>query len=152
VDVAEATWKHTAQVGDALNQIRRMLDALVRRRDERRDAFAAVVKKAMAEPAGADADEALKLLARENVPQALGRRAVELVRDRGQRFTVFALVDALTSLTRDIPYAGDRAATDARVSGLLRLAAPRPAVTTPGSGPTTGRLVAPEPEAPGLAA
>ena len=39
------------------------------------------------------------------------------------RFTVFALVDALTSLTRDIPYAGDRAATDARVSGLLRLVA-----------------------------
>jgi hypothetical protein len=124
VDVAEATWKHTAQVGDALNHIRRLLDALVRRRDERRDAFAAVVKKAMTEAAGADADEALKLLAREGVPQALGKRAVELVREGGRRFTVFALVDALTSLTRDIPYAGDRAAADARASSLLKLVAP----------------------------
>jgi hypothetical protein len=127
VDVAEASWKHTAQVGDSLNQIRRMLDALVQRRDERKDAFAATIMKAMTETAGADADEALKLLSAENVPAQLGKKAVELVRARGGRFTIFALVDALTSLTREIPYAGDRAATDAKVSGLLRLAAPRPA-------------------------
>jgi hypothetical protein len=152
VNVAEATWKHTAQVGDALNQIRRMLDALVRRRDERRDAFAAVVKKAMTESAGADADEALKLLAGENVPQVLGKKAVELVRGRGQRFTIFALVDALTSLTREIPYAGERATADAKASRLLRLAAPEPAVTASGSGTTPGGWAATEPEAPGLAA
>lgn len=151
VDVAEATWKHTAQVGDALNQIRRMLDALVRRRDERRDTFAAVIKKAMAESAGADAEEALKLLAGENVPQALGKKAVELVAGRGQRFTIFALVDALTSLTRDIPYAGDRAAADAKVSGLLRLAAPQLAVRVRGSD-AGGRAAASGPAEPVLAA
>jgi hypothetical protein len=152
VHVAEATWKHTAQVGDALNQIRRMLDALVRRRDERRDGFAAVIKKAMAESAGADAEEALKLLAGDGIPQALGKKAVELVGSRGQRFTIFALVDALTSLTRDIPNAGDRAATDARVSGLLRRVAPAPVFVAPDPGTTAGGGAAPGLEAPGLAA
>jgi hypothetical protein len=135
VDVAEAAWKHTAQVGEALNHIRRMLDALVRRRDERNDAFAATIKKAMSEAAGADVDEALKLPSGENVPAHLGKRAVEVVQARGGKFTSFALVDALTSLTRDIPYAGDRAATDTKVSGLLRLAAPRAAGRRQPTGP-----------------
>jgi hypothetical protein len=124
VHVAEAAWRHTAQVGEALDGVRRMVGDLARRRDERRDTFAAVLKRAMTEAAGADADDALKLLAREGVPQLLGRKAVELVREGGRRFTAFALVDALTSLTRDIPYAGDRAAADVRASSLLRLVAP----------------------------
>lgn len=127
VNVTEATWKHTAQVGDALNQIRRMLDELVRHRDERRDRFADVLKKAMAESAGTDAEEALKFLADESIPQQLGKKAVEIVAQRGQRFTIFALIDALTSLTRDIPFAGERAVLDAKASALFGRVAPEPA-------------------------
>ena len=47
VEVAEFSRKHTADVRNGLDEIRLRIDALVKRRDERRDAFAATMKTAM---------------------------------------------------------------------------------------------------------
>lgn len=120
VEVAEFTAKHTSRIGDALGEVRRLIEALGRRRDERRDGFARVVAKAMREKLGADADEVTERLSRSGIPRGLGKQAVELA--HGQGFTIFSVVDALTRLTQEIPYAGDRAEADRQASGLLALA------------------------------
>ena len=54
--------------------------------------------------------------------QALAKRAIESARQRG-RFTIFAVVDALTRLSGEMKYAGDRAEVDAKAGKLLALAA-----------------------------
>ncbi len=62
VEVIDFTRKQTARVGDALGEIRRHVEALVAKRDERRDGFARVTKKAMRERLGTDAEEVMKAL------------------------------------------------------------------------------------------
>src|SRR4029078_6824536 len=63
VEVVEFTRKHTANVHEALDEVRRIIEVVVAKRDARKDSFAAVVKKAMQEQLAADADEVLKVLA-----------------------------------------------------------------------------------------
>jgi hypothetical protein len=122
VEVVEFTRKHTANVHEALGEVRRIIEGLVAKRDARKDSFAAVVKKAMQEQLGSDAEEVLKVLADRGVARSLAKQAVELAREKG-RFTIFCLVDALTRLTREVRWIGDRTEADARVAGLLALAA-----------------------------
>lgn len=122
VDVKEVTRKHTANVRDCLGDIRRMIETLVARRDERRDAFAEVVGKAMRESLGEDADDVLKQLTSHGITRKLAKDALEIARQQG-RFTIFALVDALTRLNRDVKYAGNRAEIDAKAASLLSLVA-----------------------------
>ena len=55
--------------------------------------------------------------------QKLARRAVETVEQSKGRFTLFAVVDALTRLARELPNAGDRTAADEQASQLLSLVA-----------------------------
>ncbi len=50
------------------------------------------------------------------------KQALEIARQRG-RFTIFSLVDALTRLSGDVKYAGDRLDFDQKASALLALAA-----------------------------
>lgn len=121
VEVIDFARKHTAKVGDALGDIRRHVEALVAKRDERRDGFVRVVKKAMEQTLGADAEEVMKALAKHGLSRGLAKQAVESV--AGGRFTVFALVDALTRLARQVEYAGDRTAVDIQAAALLALAA-----------------------------
>ena len=120
-EVVEFSRKHTANVRDGLNEIRTMVESLVARRDQRRDSFAAVVKKAMTERLGHDADEVTKELTAAKIPRHLITEALEIARVQGG-FTIFSLVDALTRLTQKVRYAGDRAELDARISQLLSLA------------------------------
>ncbi len=49
VEAIDFARKHTARVSTALDDIRRHVEALVAKRDERRDGFAAVIEKAMRE-------------------------------------------------------------------------------------------------------
>ena len=121
VEVIEFARKHTARVGTALDDIRRHVEALVAKRDERRDGFAAVIKKAMRETLGDDSEEVMKALAKHGLSRGLVKQAVEMV--AGGRFTIFALVDALTRLAGQVEYAGDRAALDGQAGSLLALAA-----------------------------
>ncbi len=122
VEVVEFTRKHTANVGDALSEIRRIIEGLVAKRDERRDGFAKVVKKAMETKLGDDAEEVMKVLAQKGITRSLSKKALEIAQEQG-RFTIFSLVDALTRLCREFENAGERTAADEKVGQLLELAA-----------------------------
>jgi hypothetical protein len=122
VEVCEFKRKHTANVRDALFEIRGIIDRLVAKRDARRDGFAVAIAKAMHERLGADADEVMKVLVQHEIPRNLAKQALDLAEEQG-RFTIFAVVDALTRLTQSIRNAGDRVELDAKVGTLLALAA-----------------------------
>lgn len=121
VEVIDFSRKHTANVGEAVGEIRRLIHRLVERRDERRDRFAEVLAKAMRASLGTDEEEVAKVLARHGVTRALSKEALRIARQSG-RFTIFSVVDALTRLSGQIVNAGDRTEADAAASGLLALA------------------------------
>jgi histone H3/H4 len=122
VEVVEFTRKHTAKVHESFTEMRRIIEGLARKRDERRDSFARVMKKAMETRLGDDAVEVAKALAQAGIPRNIGKQALELAREQG-RFTIFALVDALTRVARDFKFAGDRTDADQKAARLLALAA-----------------------------
>ncbi len=125
VEVVEFTRKHTANVHESLNDIRRIILNLVEKRDERRDAFATVIKKACQEKLGPTGDEVMQVLQRHGITKTLAKQAVEIARRHGG-FTIFAVVDALTRLSAKIAHAGDRAETDKKAGRLLALASDHP--------------------------
>lgn len=122
VEVVEFARKHTANVHESLAEIRRIIERLVQKRDERKDGFAKVVRKAMETRLGDDADEVADVLAKAGVSQALRKQALDLAREQG-RFTIFSLVDALTRLSGAFKNAGDRTEADQKAGRLLQLAA-----------------------------
>ncbi|NLE59993.1 MAG: DUF932 domain-containing protein [Planctomycetes bacterium] len=121
VDIVEFTRKHTANVHDSLGEIRRIIEGLVEKRDQRRDGFVQTIRKAMVTKLGDDADEVLKVLSQHGIRRKVADEALEIARQQG-RFTVFALVDALTRLAGKLPNAGERTEADERASSLLALA------------------------------
>ncbi len=120
-EVVEFTRKHTARVGESLNEIRRLIEALTAKRDDRKDGFAKVIKRAMETKLGDNAEEVLKALAQNGIPRAMAKQASEAAMKQG-RFTIFSLVDALTRLTSSYKFAGDRLEADAKAASLLALA------------------------------
>ncbi len=121
IEVVEYKRKHTANVRDAFGDVRGIIQALVAKRDQRRDGFARAVRQAMQTRLGDDADEALKSLAGAGIARSLAKQAIEMARQQGL-LTVFAVVDALTRLSRRIEYAGDRTELDQQAGRLLTLA------------------------------
>ena len=122
IDVTEFTRKHTGKVSEALPEMRRVVEALVAKRDERKDGFVATIRRAMEARVGDDVEEAMKVLLTHGIKWMLAKRALEIAASQG-RFTVFSLVDALTRIAGEIGNAGDRAEMDQKASGLLRMAA-----------------------------
>lgn len=120
VEVVEFSRKHTGNVHDSLREIRRIVEGLVAKRDERRDGFFAVVRKAMQTTLGQDADEALKVMSQAGITRQLAAKALEMARQKS-RLTIFAVVDALTRISGELKYAGDRSEVDARAGRLLQL-------------------------------
>lgn len=121
IEVVEFTRKHTANVRDGLNEIRRIIEGLVAKRDSRRDSFVEVIRKAMTARIGDDAEEVVKRLATEGIPRNLVKDAMDIARRQGG-FTIFALVDALTRLSQNVKLAGDRTELDTKIGRLLSLA------------------------------
>jgi predicted GNAT family acetyltransferase len=121
VEVIDFSRKHTANVGEAVGEIRRLIHRLVERRDERRDRFAEVLAKAMQSSLGNDEEEVSKVLSRHGITRALAKEALTIARQSG-RFTIFSVVDALTRLSGQIVNAGDRTDADQAASSLLALA------------------------------
>ena len=121
VDVFEFTRKHTANVHESLDIFLGIVEAIVDKRDERRDGFAKVIRKAMQEKLGSDAEEVMKVLHRHGITRSTAKQALEIAERQG-RFTIFSLVDALTRLAREVKHAGDRTETDGKASALLALA------------------------------
>ncbi len=121
VEVVEFSRKHTANVHEAVSEIRNIIEQLVERRDARRDGFAMVIQKAMAAKLGDDTDDVLKLLAKQGLTQSLAKEAVEVARSQGA-LTIFSIVDALTRIAGKRKFAGERTEVDQRASALLALA------------------------------
>jgi hypothetical protein len=120
VEVVDFSRKHTASVHESLVEVRRIIEALVIKRDERRDGFAKVIAKAMHTKLGDDADEVAEALAKQGVGRAAIKQALAIAQQQG-RFTIFALVDALTRVAGQIEFAGDRTDADERAAQLLEL-------------------------------
>ena len=121
VDVTEFKRKHTANVGESLREVRRMIEQLVNRRDERLDAFAATIANAMKTKLGEDADDVLKILQKHGITKTLGNEALKIAEEQG-KFTIFSVVDALTRLAGRCQNAGERTTLDVKGSSLLALA------------------------------
>lgn len=121
-EVLEFTRKHTGKASNSLAAIRSVIEALVQKRDERKDGFARVLANAMQTRYGEDAEDVQKLLAKSGFTRSLAKQATELAVQRG-RFTVWSVVDALTQLARQAKYAGSRTEADQKASALLALAA-----------------------------
>lgn len=119
--MVEFSRKHTANVRDGLNEIRRIIENLIAKRDARRDGFVEVMRKAMTAKLGDDADEVAKRLGQEGIPRQMVKDALELAQRQGG-FTIFSLVDALTRLSQKVELAGDRTELDAKIGQLLSLA------------------------------
>jgi len=120
-EVIEFSRKHTANVHDALSEIRCAIQSLVQKRDQRRDAFVKAVKQAMVTTLGSDAEEVQKALSQNGIPRALIKEAMEIAQEKG-RFSVFAIVDAITRIAGKIVNAGERIVVDQKAAGLLALA------------------------------
>lgn len=121
VEVVDFNRKHTANVHESLNVIRGIIERLVETRDARRDGFATLIKKAMQTTLGSDSEAALKALTERGFSKTLAKEAIEVARRNG-RFTIFAVVDALTRLSAKLPHAAERAEADERAGRLLALA------------------------------
>ena len=118
--MVEFSRKHTANVRDGLDEIGRIIEDLIRKRDSRRDGFVEVMRKAMTEKLGDDAEAVAKRLGSEGIPRGLVKDAMKIAQQQGG-FTIFALVDALTKLSQKLQLAGDRTALDTKIGKLLNL-------------------------------
>lgn len=121
-EVVEFSRKHTANVRDGLPEVRRIIESLIAKRDERRDSFVTCIRKAMKERIGRDADDVVSLLTKEGIPRRAIKAAMEIARQQGA-FTIFSVVDALTRVSQQVQNAGDRTALDTKIGQLLALAA-----------------------------
>lgn len=121
-NVIDFSRKHTANVHEALTQVRQLIEQLVTRRDERRDGFVNVVRKAMQTKLGQDNEEAMKVLCQHGITRSLATEALKIAEQQG-RLTIFAVVDALTRIAGKMKNAGDRTAADTKGASLLALAA-----------------------------
>jgi len=119
-DVTEYTRKHTARVNEGLAEIRAMIEAIVAKRDARKDGFVSVIRKAMETKLGDDAEEAFKELTKNGIARNVAKEALTIAQEKG-RFTVWSVVDALTRLSQKSQYAGDRTEADQRAAQLLTL-------------------------------
>lgn len=122
VEVVDFSRKHTANVHECLSEIRRHIEQLTEKRDQRRDGFAKVMAKAFKLQLGDKAEDVAKVLSRHGIPRDMAKHALQLAEQAGQ-FTVFTLVDALTRIAGEYQFVGDRVEIDQKASGLLALAA-----------------------------
>lgn len=121
VEVVEFSRKHTTRVHDALSEIRRTLQQLVEKRDQRRDGFAKLLQRAMDTTLGSDAIEVQKVLAKAGIQRTLAQEALKIAEQKG-RFTIFSVVDALTRLAGEFKNAGERLEADQKAATLMEMA------------------------------
>ena len=121
-DITEFTRRHTARVNEGLVEIRTMIEAIVAKRDARKDGFVQIVRKAMDAKLGNDAEDAFKELCKNGIARSVAKEAITLAQEKG-RFTIWSVVDALTRLSQKSQYAGERAEADQKAAQLLSLVA-----------------------------
>jgi hypothetical protein len=122
IEVTEYTHRHTGMVDAAFTQIRRLIESLVAKRDARKDAFTTVIAKAMNTRYGHDAPDVTKQLTDAGFARTVATRAAAIAETKG-RFSIWAIVDALTQVNREVAFAGSRNEADTKAATLLALAA-----------------------------
>ena len=122
IEVVSYSRKHTANVDDAVQEIRSIIGRLVANRNARRDAFAKKMQTAMETKLGNDAEEVTKSLSGRGIPMNYIKEAVTMMSAQSGSYTLFNAVDALTRMTGRLTNAGDRTEQDARIGSLLALA------------------------------
>ncbi len=120
--IASYSRKHTANVGNAVDDLRFLLKRLIQTRDSRKDAFTATIKQAMATSLGSTSDDVAKALNGFGIAAGYIKDAVEMMATQSSGYTVFKAVDSLTRITGRISNAGDRAEQDSKVGRLLSMA------------------------------
>lgn len=121
-EVVSYSRKHTANVVEAVDDIRLLLRRLVQIRNQRKDAFAKAMANAMETKLGSTKDEVSQMLASQGIGMSYVKAAVEMMENQSRQFTLFQAVDALTRLTGRLENAGDRAEQDVKIGRLLSLA------------------------------
>lgn len=121
-EVVSYSRKHTANVLDAVDEIRSLLRRLVRIRDQRKDAFAKTIGNAMTTSLGSTKEEITKALVNHGIGMGYVKEAVEMMASQSSSFTIFQAVDSLTRISGRIANAGDRAEQDVKIGRLLTLA------------------------------
>jgi hypothetical protein len=119
IDVVDYSRKHTSSVRDGLNDIRELIEALIQRRDERKERFERGIELALSTKIGSDLDEVSKLIVAKGIPRNLVDNAAKVV---AGNLTLFAWVDALTRASGSIKFAGNRTALDQKIGSLMTLA------------------------------
>lgn len=119
-EVVEWSRKHTANIKNGLSELRSIIAGLVQKRDQRKDGFYRIVQKAMEEKLGETSEEAMKVLCKNGIGRSVAQKALKIAEEQG-RFTIFAIVDALTTMAREEQNAGDRYEADQKASSLLSL-------------------------------
>ena len=66
-------------------------------------------------------DEVEKVLSQKGITRGLAKRALKIAQRHGD-LTIFALVDALTTIASEIKFAGARLEADQKAARLLELA------------------------------
>ena len=121
-EITEYTRRHTGKADTAFTEIRRLIEALVAKRDERKDAFASTIAKAMHMRFGQSTEEVADQLVDAGFVKTLATRAAAIAEEKGS-FSIWAVVDALTQLNREQSFAGNRSEADLKAAKLLALAA-----------------------------
>lgn len=117
-DVTEFSRKHTANVGDAFERIRIILDDFAKKRAERKDGFMDAVETAMQAKLPDDADKVIAMLKKQGIPQHWSKEATSMAMKKGA-VSLWNIVDALTQLAGKIPNAGERTQLDQQAGALL---------------------------------
>lgn len=119
IEVVDYSRKHTSSVREGLSEIRCLIEALIERRDERKDKFEKGVELALSTKIGVDLDEAFKVITAQGIPRNLAKDASKVVNGN---HSIFAWVDALTRASGSIKFAGNRNALDQKIGSLMSLA------------------------------
>ena len=122
IEVVELKRRHMGNIQDALLDIREVVCSLVKKRDERRDAFAKGMTLAMSTTLGRDTEEVHTALGKHGFSSRIVEQALAVAGPQAS-YSVFAIVDALTRIAGGYQNAGDRLVLDQKAALLLSLAA-----------------------------
>jgi len=124
-EMQEFVCDNVLNADDAINQLRRRIEILIEKRDQRRDGFAKVIARAMSTRLGSDREEVERILEQINIDRHVAAQAIASARRQGG-FTIFSVVDALTRANRELMNAAQRTQADRQAAQLLSFVGERP--------------------------
>lgn len=115
--------KHTANVKEALTDIRLRLKHLVQTKDARKDAFYTAMAAATKKSLGSTPEDLARSLSRFDLGSNMIQESVKDIATSSKAFTLFNTVDSLTRISGRIANPGNRNDLDCKIGKLLTYAA-----------------------------